>query len=171
MSMKPLFHSLLLFAGWALLSACNQYSDGGLVGDYQDTSKCPANGCANQAANANALRLTTTGNAVSLYPAATDEKLEISGDCHPSTYPSNRINVTVTTQTGNAPVTVPVYNLSGISSAQPFCNKGKYNLALDIRNLAKSTIYSVQLELVAFDSLGTPYTSAGGGRVRLNLVR
>lgn len=170
MSMKPLFNSLLLVVGCALLSACNQYSDGGLVGDYQDTSKCPANGCANQAASANVLKLSTTGNAVSLYPAATDSKVEISGDCYASTYPNNRINVTVVTQTGNAPIAAPTYSVTGASTT-PACRKGKFGVAIDIRNLALGGIYTVKLELVAYDNAGTPFTNAGGGYLFLNLVR
>ncbi|WP_413291555.1 hypothetical protein [Bdellovibrio sp. HCB337] len=170
MSMKPLLNSLLLVAGCALLSACNQYSEGGLVGDYEDTSKCPANGCASQAASANLLKLTTTGNTVSLYPAATDTKVEVSGDCHASTYPNNRINVTVVTQNGNTPVAAPTYSVTG-SSVTPACRKGKFGVAIDIRNLAVSSIYTVKLELVAYDSAGAPVTNAGGGYLFLNLVR
>lgn len=170
MSMKPLFNSLLLVAGWLLLSACNQYSDGDLVGDYQDTSKCPANGCANQAASANVLKISTTGNTVSLYPAATDSKVEISGDCYTSTYPSNKINVTVVTQNGNVPMAAAAYSVTGASTV-PACRKGKYGVALDIRKLALGGIYTVKLELVAYDSAGTPFTNAGGGYLYLNLVR
>lgn len=168
--MKPLFNSLMVLVSSALLTACNQYSDGGLVGDYQDTSKCPANGCANQAASANVLKMSTVGNVVSLYPAAADTKVEISGDCYASTYPSNKINVSVVTQNGNTPISVAAYSATG-SSTQASCRKGKYDVVLDIRNLAVSNIYTVKLELVAFDSAGSPYTNAGGGFLYLNLVR
>jgi len=170
MSMKPLFNSLLVLASAALLTACNQYSNGGLVGDYQDTSKCPANGCANQAASANVLKMSTTGNLVSLYPTAADTKVEISGDCYASTYPSNKILVSVVTQNGNTPIAAPVYSATG-SSTTPMCRNGKYDVVVDIRNLAVGAIYTVKLELVAYDTAGAPYTNAGGGFLYLNLVR
>jgi hypothetical protein len=169
MSLKPLLKSLTIL-GFFMLMGCNQYSDGGLVGDYQDTSKCPANGCANQAANANALKLSTVGNAVSLYPVSTDTKVEISGDCYASTYPSNKINVAVVTQNGNTPVGAAIYSVTG-SSTIPMCRKGKYDVVVDIRNLALGSIYTVKLELVAYDSTGALVSNSGGGSIYLNLVR
>lgn len=168
MSLKPLLKSFFVLACLAL-SACNQYSDS-LIGDYQESSKCPANGCANQEANVNLLKLTNSSSAVSIYPTATDTKVEISGDCHVSTYPSNKINVTVVTQTGSTPVTAPVYSVTG-SSTQPACRKGKFDFFIDIRGLAKSTIYTVKVELVAYDANNTPITNAGGGYLYLSLVR
>lgn len=169
MSLKPLLKSLTLMAGFAVLAACNQ-TPSSLLGEYQETSKCPANGCANQAASANLLKLTNTGSSVSLYPAATDTKVEISGDCHASTYPNNKINVTVVTQTGNTPVNAPAYSATG-TTTQPACRKGKYDVVIDIRNLAANAIYTVKLELIAYDSSNTPFTNAAGGYLYLNLVR
>ncbi len=169
MSFKPLFMLLatLVFLG---LPACNQPPGSGLVGDYQSSSKCPANGCANQAASANTIKLSTTGNIVSLYPASTDTKVEVSGDCYASTYPSNKINVSIVTQNGNAPVSAGVYSATGTSTI-PVCRNGKFDVVIDIRNLSLSTIYTVKLELVAYDSTGALVTNAGGGNIYLNLVR
>jgi hypothetical protein len=167
MSLKPLLKSFMIL-GFCAFTGCNQYSDGGLVGNYQDTSKCPANGCANQAASANVLKLSTTGNAVSLFPAATDTKVEIGGDCYASTYPNNKINVTVVTQNGNTPVVAPVYSASADT---PACRKGKYDVVVDITKLGLGAIYTVKLELVAYDSAGASVTNAGGGNIYLNLVR
>lgn len=170
MSLKPLLKSWLLLGLLTALSACSQYSDGGLIGDYQDTSKCPANGCANIAASANHLKLSNGGSSVTLYPAATDTKVEVSGDCHPSTYPSNKINVSVVTQNGNSPVNAPAYSATG-SSTTPACYKGRFNILVDIRNLARSTIYTLKLELVAYDENNVPHTNSGGGNLFLSLVR
>lgn len=170
MSLKPLLKSLLWVGLLASLSGCSEYSDGGLVGDYQDTSKCPANGCANMAASANHLKLTNGGSAVTLYPAASDTKVEVSGDCYASTYPSNKINVTVVTQSGNSPMTAPAYSATG-SSTTPACRKGKFDVVVDIRNLAANTIYTLKLELVAYDQNNVPQTNAGGGNLFLSLVR
>ena len=168
MSLKPLLKSYLVL-GFFALTACNQYSDS-LMGDYVENSKCPANGCANQAANATGLKLTNSGSAVSLYPTATDTKVEISGDCAYSTYPSNKINVTVVKQTGNTPMTAPAYSVTG-SSTQPACRKGKFDVAVDIRNLPTAAIYTVKLELIAYDTNNSPVTNAAGGYLYLNLVR
>lgn len=168
MSLKPLFKSILVL-GCLGFAACSQYSDG-LLGDYQETSKCPANGCANQAASANELKLTYGGSAVSIFPAQTDDRIEISGECHVSTYPSNKINVTVVTQNGNVPVNAPAYSVTG-SSTQPACRKGKFGFALDIRGMGLSAIYTVKMELVAYDAGNNPVTNPGGGILTLNLVR
>jgi hypothetical protein len=168
MSLKPLLKSFLVL-GFCTFTACNQYSDS-LMGEYQNTSKCPANGCANQAASANSLKLSNSSSAVTLYPASTDTKVEISGDCSFSTYPSNKINVSVVTQTGNTPMNAPAYSVTG-SSTQPACRKGKFDVMLDIRSLPASTIYTVKMELVAYDASNVPYTNAAGGYLYLNLVR
>jgi len=169
MSLKPLLKSAVLLAGFFALTACNQYSDS-LIGEYQDTSKCPANGCANQAASAGLLKLTNSSSSISIYPAAGDTKVEISGDCHASTYPTNKINVTVVTQNGNSPMTAPAYSATG-SSTQPACRKGKFDVAVDIRNLPAGAVYTVKMELVAYDASNVAYTNAGGGYLYLNLVR
>ncbi|MGZ3744650.1 MAG: hypothetical protein ACXWRE_10180 [Pseudobdellovibrionaceae bacterium] len=170
MSLKSLFSSFLALFFCTFFTACSQYSDGGLVGDYQSTFKCPANGCANQAPNANALKLSTVDNVVSLYPTANDTKVEISGDCYASTYPSNKINVTVVTQNGNVPVNAGVYSATGSSTA-PACRKGKYDVVIDIRNLALNAIYTVKLDLVAYDSSNNAISSSGAGSLFLNLIR
>jgi hypothetical protein len=169
MFLKPLLKSLVIL-GFFAFTACSQYSDGGLVGDYQETSKCPANGCANQAPSPNALKISTIGNLVSLYPKSTDTKVEISGDCYASTYSSNKINVSVVTQNGNTPVSAGVFSATG-SSTIPACRKGKYDVVVDIRNLSLSTIYTLKVELIAYDTTGAPVSNAGGGYIFLNLVR
>ncbi len=169
MSLKSLLISCLAL-GSVALTACNQYPNNSLMGDYIETSKCPANGCANQAASATGLKMTNSGSAVSLYPTAADTKVEISGDCAYSTYPSNKINVTVVKQTGNAPMSAPAYSVNG-SSTQPACRKGKFDVAIDIRGLPTAAIYTVKLELIAYDTNNNPVTNAAGGNLILSLVR
>jgi hypothetical protein len=94
--------STALFLGYALLtlSGCNQYSENGLMGDYVAASKCPANGCANQAADANYISLKSSVSAITMN--SNENRAEFSGDCYPSTYPQNIINVTVKQSTGAA---------------------------------------------------------------------
>lgn len=156
-------------AGFFIVTACSQYSDS-MFGDYQDTSKCPANGCANKAASASLIKLTNGGSTVTLYPGSADTKVEVSGTCAYSTYPTNKINVTVVTQSGSTPVSAPAY-AGNSATTQPSCVKGKFDIVVDIRNLAVSAIYTLKLELVAYDSANTAYTNAGGGYLYLNIVR
>lgn len=169
MSLKPLLKSFLVLGFGFTFMACNQ-TPSTLAGDYVEMSKCPANGCANQAASANLLKLTNSSSSVSVYPTSTDTKVEFSGDCHVSTYASNKINVTVAKQTGNVPMTAPVYSATG-TSTQPACRKGKFDFIVDIRSLPVSTIYTVKIELIAYDANNAPVTNAGGGYLYLNLVR
>jgi hypothetical protein len=67
-------------------------------------------------------------------------------------------------------MTAPAYSVTG-SSTQPACRKGKFDVAIDIRNLPTAAIYTVKLELIAYDSSNSPITNAAGGYLYLNLVR
>jgi hypothetical protein len=160
MSRKPLWNSTFLMPVLAALTltACNQYSDG-LVGDYVETSKCPANGCANQAASDNYLSLSSNTTSV----VANGNTVTIGGDCYASTFPNNVINATVTTSSG-APVSVPVSSNTS-ASGTPACRKGRFDVtvATDARYMAANNVYTLKLQLVAYDAANTTHTNLVSG--------
>lgn len=157
MFMKSLCKVTILLA-FCSLAACNQYSDG-LVGDFQETSKCPANGCANQNANENYISLDTKTSVINVTGG---NPITIGGDCYASTFPTNTITATVTYQTSGAPVAAAVSSNTG-SSQTPACRKGRFEVTIDTRNLPASNVYSVRLELVAYDANNTPHRNAASG--------
>lgn len=147
------------------LSGCSSYSENGLVGDYVAASKCPANGCANQAPDANyiSLKAATTSIIVQSY----ESRAEIAGDCYPSTYPTNQIMVT-TLQNSVTPVDSIVFNTSR-DQAAPYCKNGRFNFMLNTANFAPGFTYSVKLELVGIDANGGRHTNAAGGRANISI--
>jgi hypothetical protein len=155
----------MLLGGVFSLSGCGQYSDGGLVGDYVAASKCPANGCADQAADANYISLKA--GTTSLVVPSTSNRADISGDCYPSTYPQNLINVTVTQTTGTA---FPVEVIAA-SAATPAasCNHGRFNVVLSTASLPANAAYTVRLELVGIEANGARHTNAAGGNATITL--
>ncbi|MBC7370541.1 MAG: hypothetical protein H7326_03190 [Bdellovibrionaceae bacterium] len=157
MFMKPLWISSLIALSLQL-AACNQYSDG-LVGDYQETSKCPANGCANAAASENYISMASSTSSLSVVGA---NPVTLGGDCNTSTYPTNVINATVTYQTSGAPVTAAVSSNNG-ASATPACKKGRFDVTVDTRNLPAGNVYTLKLELVAFDTANAPHRNTASG--------
>jgi hypothetical protein len=147
------------------LAGCNQYSDSGLIGDFVTASKCPANGCADQAPDANYISLKTALPSISALPS--ENRVEIGGDCYPSTYPQNQINVTVTQSTG-AVMTAPAVNTSTAAVA-PTCKNGHFNVVIGTAALPTGFVYNVRLELVGIDSNGARHTNVAGGNATVSL--
>jgi hypothetical protein len=155
----------LLLAGLFLLAGCGGYSDGGLVGDYVAASKCPANGCAEQVADANYISLKAGTS--SIVVPTTSNRVDISGDCYASMYPQNLINVSVSQTTGAA---VPVEVISANSATPaPTCKRGRFNLVLSTAALPANAAYTVRLEMVGIDTAGARHTNAAGGNASITL--
>ncbi len=139
-------------------SGCSQYSDG-LVGDFLESSKCPANGCANQAASENYISLTTSTNSVN---TSGSNPVTFGGDCQASTYPSNVINTTVVYQSSGAPVTAAVSSNTG-NSVTPACRKGRFDVTIDTSAMPAGNVYTVKFELVAYDANNVAHRNAASG--------
>ena len=163
MLMKPLWISTLITFSLAL-SACNQYSDG-LIGDFQEASKCPANGCATAAASENFISMNSSVSNLSIVGA---NPVTVGGDCNVSTYPTNTINATITYQTSGAPVTAAVSSNNAVSTT-PVCKKGRFDVTVDTRNLPAGNVFNLKLELVAFDAANKPHRNTASGVKNITL--
>jgi hypothetical protein len=155
--------SLCLLTSLAL-TGCNSYSENSLVGDFVSASKCPANGCANQAADQNYISIKVASTLIQVQ--ANENRTEVAGDCYPSTFPQNQIVVT-TLQNSVTPVLSAVINTSTVE-ATPFCKNGRFSFVMGTGHLPAGT-YNVKLELVGIDAAGARYTNAAGGRATFSL--
>jgi hypothetical protein len=157
--MKPLWISTISILCLGLsLTACNQYSDG-LMGDYLTTSKCPANGCASAAASENYISLSSTTSSLNVVGAA---PVTVGGDCNVSTYPTNTITAALTYQTSGAPVAVG-FSSNAADSMTPACRKGRFEVSVDTRNLPAGNVYTLRLNLVAYDASNVAHVNAASG--------
>lgn len=143
------FASALVFL--LLASACQNNSENTLATDLNSNVKCPANGCANHAADAN--ELTIDGPLGTLISYSTDNTVQVGGNCYASTYMDNRIEVTVT----NASRQPVLAQFQSLESATPKCVLGRYNLVVDGRALPVGALYRVRVELVGFDGGGAAF--------------
>lgn len=163
--MKPL--SKIIFLMMALgLMACQQYSDGSMVGDFQSNTYCPASGCANATADPTTLSLASTLTAVN--SNSTVQHVDVGGDCYVSTYPNNAINVQVLS--GSSAVAPGISGEQAVSQSVK-CHGGHFEVAIDTSGLASPAIYTINLNLVAIDSTGNQFTNAGGGTLNITLRR
>jgi len=159
MFMKPLWNYAFLSAVF-LLAACTQYSDGGLVGDYQSSSLCPASGCADATASENYLSLTSNTSSVNITTnsSGVSNPVTIGGDCYASLYPSNSITGSVVIQTSNAPVTASILSNSAATTT-PTCHNGRWEVSIDTRNIPAGNVYTVKLQLIAYDAAGASHVN------------
>jgi hypothetical protein len=157
----PFLLSVFLFT----LSGCGHYSDNGLIGDYVVASKCPANGCANQVADPNYISLKA--GVTSIVASPSSDRVDISGDCYPSTYPQNAINVKVTQNTG-AVIPVEAASADPVLPA-PNCKNGRFDISLAVGPLPANSAFTVRLELVGIESNGASHTNAAGGYANITL--
>ena len=135
-----------------ILSSCSNYSENSLASDKASLVKCPANGCASALADGNELSIAWAGKAT-IVSSAADQSVQIGGDCYPSTYPSNRIDVQVRNSANlNAPLTVAAYSTNLTSAATIQCEKGRFNILLDTAPLLANNVYRVTLRLVGIEN-------------------
>lgn len=115
------------------LASCSPSSDGGFLSNELSSTSCPAGGCANTAASAQGILLTSAVPGTATHAAGGNARFEFSGDCSASTYPYNHIEVLVypgcSGISGSPRSGVSVISILGADTF-PQCEKGKYNLAL-----------------------------------------
>jgi hypothetical protein len=133
----------------SLLSACQNSADNPLAGDQASLVKCPANGCSNGVANASEMSITYSGPSPILTNAG-DQTVVLGGDCYPSTYPDNRIDVNITYATGAA-ISPQAASPDFLSASTIKCEKGRYNISLDLNGLPAGNSYRVILTEVGLD--------------------
>lgn len=156
----------LLLLAFFFLQACNSSTSNPLIGDFEASSVCPPTGCADTIPKTENVFLELD-NKADIYLENNDSIVELAGTCSTSTYPSNRIEVTVS----GAPVaSLKGFNL-GASSMVPRCSMGKFYVYLDacstlIRCGAASK--TVRITLVPLDQTQKP---AAAETIQLNVVR
>lgn len=141
-----------LLAGVILfLSACSPSSDSGFLSDTLNSVGCPAGGCVNAAANPQGILMTSNAPGQVNHPNPGNGRFEFSGDCSPSTYPYNHIDVKIYNGcsgiSGNPRTDVPIFSVLGADTF-PHCEKGKFNLGMSTVNLAFGQ-YTVVASLLA----------------------
>jgi hypothetical protein len=124
---------LIYFSSWLLIS-CSASSEGGFLSNELSSASCPAGGCANSQASAQGILLTSSVPGTATHATSgTNARFEFSGDCSPSTYAYNHIDVQIysgCSGIGGSPRTnVSIVSILGADTF-PQCVKGKYNLAL-----------------------------------------
>lgn len=145
------------------LVGCNTESVG-LAKDWSNPSKCPPNGCAGLAPDKNQLMVKGPESAIVTASAATHPFVEFSGDCYASTYPMNRIEVTVNLENGGQIALTnndvkPIILPSGSSLK---CDQGRYGFVIDGSKMP-SAMYDVQVSIVGIDDYGNLHRNSNGG--------
>ncbi len=146
-----LYTKLLAFGAVLILSACQNYSENSLAGDKASLVKCPANGCASALADSNELSISWAGKSTIISSGA-DRSVQLGGDCYPSTYQKNRIDVQVRNSATNQTVNAIPYSPSLTSATTIQCEKGRYNISLDTSALPINNVYRVSLTLVGIEN-------------------
>ena len=146
-----LYTKLLALGAIFILSACQNYSENSLAGDKAGLVKCPANGCASALADSNELSISWAGKAT-IVSSGADQSVQIGGDCYPSTYPTNRIDVQVRNSATNQTVNAIPYSPSLISANTIQCEKGRYNILLNTISLPTNNVYRVSLTLIGIEN-------------------
>ncbi len=148
-----MLNAKLMAAGaFILLSSCENYSQNSLASDQASLVKCPANGCASALADSNELNISWLGKSTVVVSNALDRSVQLGGDCYPSTYFNNRIDVQVRNAATNQSVAVKPYSLNLTNPDIVRCEKGRYNIFLDTASLPANNVYRVSLTLVGLEN-------------------
>lgn len=150
MQIKGFVFPIAMASFASFLISCSPTSDNALIGDAELFSECPASGCANTAANVQNILMTSNTHGTISHTAATD-RFEFSGECSPSTYLHNSIDVKVyagCSGGGGDPLGVEVKSALG-ADRTPHCEKGKFNLVMYTGGLTPSQCFTVVAALRA----------------------
>ncbi|MBX3039826.1 MAG: hypothetical protein KF789_03830 [Bdellovibrionaceae bacterium] len=152
-----------------------------LASDQILESMCPESGCADATPDANQLTVkgpgTTNIQSKILGPAAAPtDFVEFGGDCYASTYPSNRIEVSVTRS--GTPISLNVgTDVVSIFEADttPRCIQGRYSVGIRGTKLPSGTSssisYQVKFEIVGIDADGVPHRNSNTGLFTVSVLR
>ncbi len=134
------------------LFSCENYSQNSLASDQASLVKCPANGCASALADSNELNISWLGKSTVVVSNALDKSVQLGGDCYPSTYFNNRIDVQVRNAATNQAVAAKPYSLNLTSPDTIRCEKGRYNIFFETASLPANNVYRVSLTLVGLEN-------------------
>lgn len=153
---------LLSFFLSPLIISCQNYSDNSLAGDLAETSTCPSGGCANTEANPLNLSLSAAGS-ITLSAPSTAGAISIGGDCNASTYPSNKLRISL--KANSTDYTANTIFLAANSEGQLFCKKGRFDLIVrppndGLTGLPAKLNYQLKVEIIGVDNTGKEWTNS-----------
>ncbi|HRO67404.1 MAG TPA: hypothetical protein PL182_07560 [Pseudobdellovibrionaceae bacterium] len=146
-----------------------------LAGDQVLESLCPDSGCADATPDPNQLTVKGPGatniqSKVRTSGGVPADFVEFGGDCYASTYPNNRIVVTV----NNVAIGTDAVSLFAADTT-PRCIQGRYSVAIKGTRLpagASSSIsYNVKFEIVGIDADGAEHRNTNTGLFALSVLR
>lgn len=140
------FILLLLLVGVMLSSSCSSSRDNPLLGDRDSSLRCPSTGCVDTAPSSDSVYIQRDQNK-STFLGAGDSSVEISGTCSASTFPDNRIEITMA---GN-PVSFYAINM-GSTAQIPKCSMGKFHLFVDACKFQALSGYNLLVSLKPIDA-------------------
>lgn len=160
-----------------LLSACSQ-TGSSLAGDYTATSKCPPNGCASLDPDPTQLTISNGGKTIFYMTPATVsgvivDQVQLGGDCYASSYPSNRIEVTVFSA-GQEVLIQPgdiIATIAGANLYVPKCVNGRFGFSINGLRMPGGNTYKVQMKLIGIASSGAEASTSGGNILAVSVVR
>jgi hypothetical protein len=164
---------LLLLSVAIFFSACqNSQNTNDFFSDKASSVNCPGGICANSTASVNNLSIAYLGPRP-LATSTSEETVQIGGDCYPSLYPKNRINVVVRINgNGNPVYGLPASEILPVGDSVLRCIGGRYNFVLKTVNLPANS-YLIELEQIGIDASGVEQrnTANGGSKVSIQINR
>lgn len=153
------------------LAACSPTGTGLAMG-YDDSLSCPSGGCATLTADQNQLSITGSGKTSMVQTASGSDTVEIGGNCYVSTYPANRIEVTMYKNSTQL-VTIGTSNVVGIKSSTttPKCVGGRFDIAVNGALMPTGAVYRLHFAIVGIDASGLEYRNTASGTFDLNVTR
>ena len=142
------------------LSACSQYQDNSLLTDKKDDI-CPP-GCSQSIKSDDTQISLKIMNASPITLLAPDGRVDVSGECYPSLYPTNKIVVKVLNTSNTLTYAVTYYAVDPTNVNNVACKNGRFSFTVDASGLAAGG-YSIQASLQAFDSSGVLHTNDADG--------
>lgn len=159
--MKVPIYQILSAASLLMLTACSQIEGNSLLTNQRDDSSTLA---VDKTPKPEELYLKTFNSSVVATGAS---KVEISGECYVSTFPSHRI---IVTEGVNILDVMDVNPSTNVNAKSAVCANGRFNLALNAGPLTAGT-HSIRFVLQAFNGTNQPITNDVQGVSNLILTK
>lgn len=156
---------LVFLASLLGLSACNQYQDNGLLSDAKE-DVCPPGCSQNIKADDSQISIKIM-NSSPVTMVGSDTRVDISGECYPSIYPTNKITVSILNNS-NGSFTATYYGIDPANVNNVSCKNGRFNFALDTSTLPAGA-YNIRATLLAYTSSGVEHRNDSDGSSYVSL--
>lgn len=159
--MKIPIYLVLSATSLLLLTSCSQIDGNSLLTNQRDESSTLA---VDKTPKSEELYLKTYNTSV---VATGISKIEISGECYVSTFPSHRI---IATEGMNILDVMDLNPSTNVNSKAAVCTNGRFNLALNAGVLSAGN-HAIHFVLQAFNGTNQPITNDVQGVSNLNLTK